>query len=396
MKPSWLLALGLAVLAQAASAQPATFRIGVLNDQSSLYADLTGSGSITAARMAVADFGGSVLGEKIEVMTADHQNKPDVGAAIARQWIEADHVHAIIDVPTSAVAFAVQDITRQLKTPMLISGAASSDLTGKKCSPTTVMWTYDTFALSAGAARGIVAAGGRKVFFLTQDNAFGTALQADMTTFLTEAGATVLGAVRHPLNTSDFSSYLLQAQAAKPDAIVLANAGSDFTNAVKQANEFGLPQHGIKMIGTSVTINDVNSLGLKSAQGVQFVTPFYWDMTAETRAWSARFFAIEKKEPNHIQAGVYGVVTHYLQAVKAAGTADGPAVVAKMKATPINDFFTHDGSIRRDGRVLRPFYFMEVKSPAESTHPWDYFKLISTLSPTDTAKPLAAGDCPAG
>ena len=381
-------------LATPAAAQGETFKIGVLNDQSSLYADLTGSGSVTAARMAVEDFGGKVLGRTIEVLTADHQNKADVGSATARRWISEAKVNAIVDVPASSVALAVQEITRNSKTAFLISGAASSDLTGKLCSPTSVHWTYDTYALSAGAARGVVAAGKRKAFFLTQDNAFGAALQADMTRFLTEAGAQVIGAVRHPLNDSDFSSYLLQAEAAKPDVVILANAGSDFTNAVKQANEFGLTQRGIKIVGTSVTINDVHSLGLAAAQGVQFATPFYWDMSPETRKWSERFFAVEKKQPNHIHAGVYGAVMHYLKAVKESGDADSVKAVAKMKELPINDFFTTNGKVREDGRVMRPFYFMEVKAPDESTKPWDYFKLVATLSAEDTARPLAAGECP--
>ncbi len=368
-------------------------RLGVLNDKSSIYADLTGSGSVTAAQMAVDDFGGRVLNRRIEIVTADHQNKPDVGSSIARRWIESEQVKVIIDVPTSSVAFAVQEITRNLKTPFLISGAASSDLTGKACSPMTAHWTYDTYALAAGTARGIVQAGGNSWYFLTQDNVFGHALQRDVSRFVEEAGGKVVGVVRHPLNSSDFASYLLQADAAKPKVLALANAGSDFTNAIKQASEFGLVAKGIKMAGMSVTINDIHSLGLKTAQGVQFITPFYWDSTPETRQWSRRFFDKEKKMPNHIQAGVYGAVMHYLQAVKASGSDDGQTVMTQMRKLPINDFFTKNGYIREDGRVMRDFALMEVKSPDESKAPWDYFKMVKMLTPNETAIPIKDSEC---
>jgi len=368
-------------------------RLGVLNDKSSIYADLTGSGSVTAAQMAVDDFGGRVLNRRIEIVTADHQNKPDVGSSIARRWIESEQVKVIIDVPTSSVAFAVQEITRNLKTPFLISGAASSDLTGKACSPMTAHWTYDTYALAAGTARGIVQAGRNSWYFLTQDNVFGHALQRDVSRFVEEAGGKVVGVVRHPLNSSDFASYLMQADTAKPKVLALANAGSDFTNAIKQASEFGLVAKGIKMAGMSVTINDIHSLGLKTAQGVQFITPFYWDSTPETRQWSRRFFDKEKKMPNHIQAGVYGAVMHYLQAVKASGSDDGQAVMAQMRKLPINDFFTKNGYIREDGRVMRDFALMEVKSPDESKAPWDYFKMVKTLTPNETAISIKDSEC---
>ena len=368
-------------------------RLGVLNDKSSIYADLTGSGSVTAAQMAVDDFGGRVLNRRIEIVTADHQNKPDVGSSIARRWIESEQVKVIIDVPTSSVAFAVQEMTRNLKTPFLISGAASSDLTGKACSPMTAHWTYDTYALAAGTARGIVQAGGNSWYFLTQDNVFGHALQRDVSRFVEEAGGKVVGAVRHPLNSSDFASYLLQADAAKPKVLALANAGSDFTNAIKQASEFGLVAKGIKMAGMSVTINDIHSLGLKTAQGVQFITPFYWDSTPETRQWSRRFFDKEKKMPNHIQAGVYGAVMHYLQAVKASGSDDGQAVMTQMRKLPINDFFTKNGYIREDGRVMRDFALMEVKTPDESKAPWDYFKMVKMLTPNETAISIKDSEC---
>jgi branched-chain amino acid transport system substrate-binding protein len=287
----------------------------------------------------------------------------------------------------------VQEITRNTETPLLISGAASSGLTGEACSPMTVHWTYDTYALAAGAARGVVQQGGKRWFFITQDNAFGQSLEADMSRFVTEAGGEIVGSVRHPLQSFDFSSYLLQAQAAKPDVIGLATAGSDFTNALKQAAEFGLADAGIRLVGTSVTINDIHSLGLETARGVQFAAPFYWDMTDETRAWSKRFQAVEGKMPNHIQAGVYGAVMHYLAAVEAAGTGDGPAVVAAMKAAPINDFFTRDATIRADGRVMRDFYLMKAKNPADSSGEWDLVEVLSTIPAEQAAVPVAESKC---
>ena len=383
----------LAISLGLAQAQSPTFKIGVLNDQSSLYSDLTGTGSVTAAKMAVEDFGGKVLGQRIEVISADHQNKPDVGSTVARRWIDVDKVHAIVDVPASSVAFAVQEITRETKTPFLISGAASSDLTGKSCSPFGIHWTYDTYALAAGTARGVVQSGGKKWYFITQDNAFGHALQRDIAGFVKAAGGEVLGSTAHPLNSSDFSSYLVQAQAAKPDVVALATAGSDFTNALKQASEFGLVSEGIKIVGTSVTINDVHSLGLETAQGVQFAAPFYWDMTPETRTWSQRFYDIEGKMPNHIHAGVYGAVKHYLEAVQAVGSSDGAKVIEKMKAMPINDFFTRDGKIRPDGKVARPFYLFEVKAPSESKGEWDLLKMLEVIPAEETAVPLEQSAC---
>jgi branched-chain amino acid transport system substrate-binding protein len=379
--------------ANGALAQTKELTIGVLNDQSSLYSDLTGSGSITAARMAIDDFKQLLPDYKINLVSADHQNKPDIGSSIARRWITADGVDVIVDVPTSSVAFAIQEMTRGAKIPFLISGAASSDLTGKACSPTSVHWTYDTYALAAGAARGVVRTGRKKWFFIAQDNAFGSALQRDISKFVIEAGGSIVGSIKHPLNESEFSSYILQAEAAKPDVVALANAGSDFTNALKQAAEFGLTAHDIKIVGTSVTINDVHGLGLNAAKGVQFAVPFYWDMTDKTREWSKRFFEVEKKMPNHIHAGVYGSVQHYLQAVAASGTTEGPAVVKKMKETPINDFFTKEGRIRKDGKVLREYYLMEVKAPEESKQPWDYLKVLETISAEETAVPEKESEC---
>ncbi|MCZ7620811.1 MAG: ABC transporter substrate-binding protein [Xanthobacteraceae bacterium] len=392
MRKSYLIACGI-VLAGLQPVAAQTYKLGVLNDQSSLYSDLTGSGSVTAARMAVADYGGKVRGQQIEIVTADHQNKPDVGASIARRWIDTEGVKVIIDVPASAVAFAVQDITREKQVPFLISGAASSGLTGKQCSPTSVHWTYDTYALAAGAARGVVQQGGKKWFFVTQNNSFGEALQNDISRFVKEAGGTVIGGVKHPLNNADFSSFLLQAQSASPDVIALANAGSDFTNALKQAGEFGITGKATRIVGTSVTINDVKALGLKVAQGVQFAAPFYWDMSDETRKWSQRFFQVEKKMPNHIHAGIYGAVMHYLAAVDAAKSAAGLDVVNEMKRRPVNDFFTKVAKIRQDGRVMRKFYLMRVKTPAESKGDWDLVSILSTIEAEDAAVPAKESEC---
>ena len=393
MKKLYALACA-AAFAGSVPASAQTFKIGVLNDQSSLYSDTTGSGSVTAARMAVEDYGGKVLGLRIEVVTADHQNKPDIGASTARRWIDQDGVKAIIDVPSSAVAFAVQDITREKEVPFLISGSAASGLTGKSCSPTSVHWTYDTYALAAGAARGLMKQNGKKWFFLTQNNAFGEALQADISRFVVHAGGSVVGNVKHPLNNSDFSSFLLQAQTRSPDVIALANAGPDFTNALKQAGEFGLGARGIKIVGMSVMINDIKALGLSAAQGLQFVAPFYWDMTEDTRKWSERFFKIENKMPNHIQAGVYGATMHYLAAVDAIRSSAGLAVVHEMKRKPVNDFFTKDATIREDGRVMRKFYLMSVKAPAESKADWDLVNVLSTIDAEDAATPMKESECP--
>lgn len=396
MKSAFIAMAALLMMSGSAIAQTPNFKIGVLNDQSSLYSDLTGSGSVTAARMAVEDFGGKVLDRTIEIVTADHQNKADVGSAIARRWIDVDDVQVLVDVPASSVAFAVQEIARETKTPFLISGAASSDLTGKACSPYSVHWTYDTYALAAGTARGVVRTGGKEWYFITQDNAFGQSLQRDISKFVTEAGGNVLGSTSHPLNTSDFSSYLLQAQSAKPQVVALATAGSDFTNALKQAAEFGLVDNNIKIVGTSVTINDVHSLGLETAKGVQFAAPFYWDQSPKTREWSERFKAVEGKMPNHIHAGVYGAVKHYLEAVQAVGpeaVENRLAIVEKMKDTPINDFFTENGVIRPDGKVLRPFYLFEVKAPADSKGEWDLLKELEVIPAADTAIPLAESAC---
>src|SRR5215831_10343808 len=324
-------------------------KIGVMNDMSGLYADISGPGSVEAARMAIADFGGTVAGKKIELISADHQNKPDIGSAIANQWLDNDGVDAIVDVPTSSVALAVQEVARNKNKVFLISGAAASDLTGKACSPTSVHWTYDTVALANGAGSAVVKAGGNTWFDTTADYAFGHALERDTSKVVEENGGKVLGSVRAPLNTADFSSFLLQAQNSKAKIIGLANAGGDTINSIKQAAEFGVVEGGQKLAGLLVFVDDIHSLGLPAAHGLQLTESFYWDQSDATRAWSKRFFDKIKRQPSMIQAGVYGAVTHYLNAIKATGSDDGLTVVKEMKATPVNDFMTKNGKIRDDG-----------------------------------------------
>jgi branched-chain amino acid transport system substrate-binding protein len=369
-------------------------KIGVLNDMSSLYADLGGQGSVEAARMAIADFGGTVNGKKIELISADHQNKPDIGSAIATQWFDNDGVDAIVDVPTSSVALAVQQVARNKNKAFLISGAASSDLTGKACSPTSVHWTYDTVALANGTGAAIVKAGGDTWFFITADYAFGHALERDTSRVVEANGGKVLGKVRAPLNNADFSSFLLQAQASKAKIIGLANAGGDTINSIKQAAEFGVVEGGQKLAGLLVFITDIHSLGLPAAHGLQLTEAFYWDQNDATRAWSKRFFDKIKRQPSMVQAGVYGAVTHYLNAIKAAGSDDGPIVVKEMKATPVNDFMTKNGKIREDGTLVRDMYLFEVKAPLESKGPWDYYKQIAVIPGEEAFKLPGPNECP--
>jgi branched-chain amino acid transport system substrate-binding protein len=401
MRPFSTLA-GAAVLALAASGPAlAEFtggkvRIGVLNDQSSLYADITGQGSVVAARMAVEDFGGKVKGAPIEVTFADHQNKPDIGSNIARQWYDTDGVDVIVDVPTSSVALAINEVTREKNKVFLVSGAATSDLTGTKCSPNTVHWTYDTWALANGTGSAIVRTGGDTWFFLTSDYAFGHALERDTAAVVTKNGGKVLGAVRHPLNTPDFSSYLLQAQASKAKIIGLANAGGDTINSIKQAAEFGIVAGGQNLAGLLVFITDVHGLGLQTAQGLILTEAFYWDLNEGTRAFSKRFAEkMNGRMPTMVHAGVYAAVTHYLKALDALGSdADGKAVVAKMKEMPTDDPLFGKGEIRKDGRKLHPMYLFEVKKPSESKGPWDYYKLKATIPADQAFRPLAEGNCP--
>lgn len=369
-------------------------KIGVLADLSGLYSDLSGIGSVEAAKMAVEDFGGTVLGKKIEVVSADHQNKPDIGADIARRWYDREQVDAIVDVPTSSVAFAVQAVGRDKNKVLLISSSGSSDLTGKSCSPVSVQWTYDTYALANTAGRTLIEQGGNTWFFLTADYAFGYALERDTGALVTALGGKVLGNVRAPQDTKDMSSFLLQAQASGAKVIGLANAGGDTITAVKQANEFGITKGGQKIVGLLTYISDVNSMGLKDAQGLILSSAFYWDMDEATRAWTKRFMARVHKVPTMANAGSYGAVLHYLKAIKKAGTDDGPTVVKTMKEIPVEDFFTKDGKVREDGRVIRNMYVFQVKTPAESKYPFDYYKLLKTVPGDEAFRPLAEGHCP--
>ena len=369
-------------------------KIGVLNDMSGLYADISGPGSVEAARMAIADFGGSVNGKKIELVSADHQNKPDVGSAIANQWFDNDGVDAIVDVPTSSVALAVQEVARSKSKVFLISGAAASDLTGKACSATSVHWTYDTVALANGTGSAVVKAGGDTWFFITADYAFGHALERDTAKVVEDNGGKVLGKVRVPLNSPDFSSFLLQAQSSKAKIIGLANAGGDTINSIKQAGEFGIVEGGQKLAGLLVFISDIHSLGLQTAHGLQLTEAFYWDQNDATRAWSKRFFDKMKREPTMVQAGVYGAIMHYLAAIKATGSDDGPTVVKQMKATPVNDFMTKNGKIREDGTLVRDMYLFEVKKPSESKGAWDYYKQIAVIPGEEAFRLPGPNQCP--
>src|SRR2546427_12134916 len=365
-------ALAVAAAPVHAQVSDGVIKIGVLNDQSSLYADLAGQGSVIAARMAVEDFGAAKKGLKVEIVSADHQNKPDVGSTVARQWYDVDKVDAIFDVPTSSVALAVNQITKDKGKAFIVSGAASSDLTGKACSPNTVHWTYDTWMLANATGNAIVKTGGNSWFFLTADYAFGHALERDTEAVVLKAGGKVLGKVRHPLNTQDFSSFLLQAQSSKAKIIGLANAGGDTTNAIKQGAEFGVVKGGQNFAGLLVFITDVHGLGLQTAQGLIFTETFYWDMNDKTRAFAKRFAERNRGiHPTMIHAGVYSAVTHYLKAVEALKSDDGAKVIAKMKDTPTDDPLFGKGTIRPDGRKGHPAYLFEVKKPTASKGAWD-------------------------
>jgi branched-chain amino acid transport system substrate-binding protein len=370
-------------------------RIGVMNDMSSVYADFQGPGSVVAARLAAEEFAKkSKL--KVEILSADHQNKADVGASIARKWFDVEGVDMIIDLPNSAVALAVADIAREKNKVMIGSGAGTALLTGEKCSPNTVHWTYDTWAMGHGLARGILEQGGKTWFFITADYAFGHDLEKQASDEVIAQGGKVLGSVRHPINTSDFASFLLQAQSSGAQVIALANAGGDTVNAIKQAAEFGIGQRQ-KIAALIFDLQSVTSLGLNAAQGLTALNAFYWDQDDGTRAWSQQYQAQHPKKmmPNHMQAGVYSATMHYLQAVEKAGSpADGQAVVAAMKRIPINDPLTGKGAIREDGRAIHPMLLLQVKTSAESKSEWDVFKIVGTIRAEMAFRPLADGRCP--
>ena len=389
-------ALGLGAAAAQAQISDGVVKIGVLTDMSGVYADLSGPGSLAAAKMAVEDFQKSNKPSfKIEVVSADHQNKPDVGSAIARTWYDVDKVDAIFDVPTSSVALAVSQITRDKGKAFINSGAGTSDLSGKACSPNTVHWTYDTWMLANGTGTAMTKAGGDTWFFLTADYAFGHALERDASAAVVKAGGKVLGSVRTPFPATDFSSFLLQAQGSKAKVIGLANAGGDTINSIKQASEFGITKGGQKLAGMLMFITDVHSLGLPTAQGLNFTTTFYWDMNDATRAWTKRFVAgTNGKYPTMVHAGVYASLLHYLKAVQAINSDDGTKVVAEMKKLPTDDPLFGKGSIRADGRTLHPAYLVEVKKPAESKAPWDLLKVVTTIPADQAFRPIDQGDCP--
>jgi branched-chain amino acid transport system substrate-binding protein len=397
LAPRWAIATAALMCTVAtAPAQDVSVKIGVLSDMSSLYSDIGGAGSVAAAKLAVEDFNPAANGMKVEVVSADHQNKPDVGAAIARQWYDVDHVDVIVDVPTSSVALAISEVTREKNKVFLGSGPASSDLTGPKCSPNAIQWTYDTWMLANGTGKALVKTGGDTWFFLTADYAFGQALERDTTAVIVANGGKVLGSVRHPLNTSDFSSFLLQAQTSKAKIVGLANAGGDTVNAIKQGSEFGITAGGQHFAGLLVFINDVQALGLKTAQGLVLTETWYWDMTENNRAFTKRWqVARPGKFPSMVPAGVYSSVIHYLKAIAALKSgADGRAVVAKMKEMPTDDPLFGKGSIRADGRKLHDAYLFEVKKPAESKYPGDDYKLRAKIPANEAFRPLKDGHCP--
>ena len=377
-------------LLAAAPALAQGVKIGILNDQSGVYADYGGKTSIEAAKMAVEDFGGEVLGQKVEIVSADHQNKPDLASAIARRWYDTEGVDMITELTTSSVALAVQEVTKEKKKIDIVVGAASSAITGASCSPYGFHWAFDTHALAVGTGGALVKAGGDTWFFLTADYAFGHALEKDTGEIVTANG----GAVRHPLNSSDFSSFLLQAQSSKAKVIGLANAGVDTINSVKQASEFGIVAGGQKVAGLLLTASEVHGLGLKAAQGLVLTESFYWDLNDKTRAFSERFYKRTGRMPSMIQAGTYSATLSYLKAVKAAGTKDSDAVVKKLKELPVEDAFTAKGKVLANGRMVSDLYLFEVKKPEESKRDWDYYKLLATV-PGDTAYPTAdKSGCP--
>jgi len=392
-----LVAIAAALAAGGAHAQisDGVIKIGVMNDMSGLYADLTGPGSVVAARLAVEDFGAAKKGLKVEIVGADHQNKPDVGSTIARTWYDTDKVDVIVDVPTSSVALAVNQITREKGKAFLVSGAATSDLTGKACSPNTIHWTYDTWMLANGTGSAIVKTGGDTWFFLTADYAFGHALERDTEAVVLKNGGKVLGKVRHPFPGSDFSSFLLQAQTSKAKIIGLANAGGDTINSIKQAAEFGIVKAGQNLAGLLVFLPDIHALGLQTAQGLIFTETFYWDQNDATRAFTKRFSAQAPRNnyPSMIHAGVYSAVLHYLKAIEALKSDDGTKVIAQMKKMPTDDPLFGKGMVRADGRKIHPAYLVEVKKPSESKGPWDYYKIRATIPADQAFRPEKDGGC---
>ncbi len=369
-------------------------RIGVLTDESGMLADMAGPGSIIAARMAVEDFGGSVLGVPIEILHADHQNKADIGAAIARRWFGAEGVGLVTDLVNSSVALAVTDVGRTLGRVTIAVTPGSLDIIGKQCSPTGALWVYDTYATSAVLARTLVAQGGKSWYFIGADYAFGRSMVEQATRAIDAAGGRVVGSAFHPLGNADYASYLLNAQASGAQVIGLANAAGDLINALKQAREFGIDPARQKLAATIVTLTDVDAMGLQVGQGLTFLAGFYWDRDDASRQWSRRFFERHHRMPTQFQAGMYSAVTHYLNAVRAAGTDDAPAVMAQMRATPVEDMFSRHGFLRADGRMVHDMLLVRVKAPQASRYPWDYYDILETIPGAEAFRPLAESDCP--
>lgn len=381
--------------AQEAEISDGVVKIGVLNDQSGTYADFGGPTSVVAAEMAIEDFGGEVLGQPIELVAADHQNKADVGATIAREWFDVGGVDMITDLTNSAVALAVQELARNKNRIALFSGPATTRLTNDACSPTGVHWTFDTYSQAVATARAVVEAGGKTWFVITADYAFGHQMEDDITRVVEEMGGEVVGSIRHPLATSDFGSYLLTGQGSGAEIIGLANAGGDTINAIKQAGEFGIARGGQKLVGLVVVISDVHALGLEAAQGLRFTTAFYWDASDEARAWARRFHERTGRMPGMVQAGVYSGVLHYLEAVEAAGADEAGAVMAKMRELPVDDgLLGGNGRVREDGRMVHDMLLVEVKSPEESERAWDYLEVLRTIPGDQAFLPLSESACP--
>lgn len=395
MQRRWFTASAAAMLAapfaRAQSSRPV--RIGVLNDQSGLYSEFGGLGSVEATRMAVADFGGSVLGRRIEVLSADHQNRPDVGTAIARKWFDEDGVLAIADLTNSAVALSVQNLARERGRITLASGPGTTRLTNEECSPTGFHWPWDTYSQAVGTSRALIAEGGRTWFLIAADYAFGHQMAADLTKTVTDSGGRVLGQVRHPTSTSDFSAFLLQAQASRAQIVGLANGGVDTINAVKQANEFGLIQRGQRLACLAVVISDIHALGLRAAQGIVATTAYYWDRNDASRAFGRRYMGVTGRMPDMIQAGVYSSVLHYLKAMQGSGTEEGRTVAAGMRALPVDDFFAPGGRVRADGRMEHDMFLVQTKTPEESNKPWDYYKVLRTIPASEATIPLSESKC---
>lgn len=388
-----VLAMGVAARASAEGTSDGPVKIGAMVDLTSTYADIGGMGAVEAVRMAVADFGGSVLGRPIEVVYADGQNKPDIAANLARQWYDSG-VDVITDLPSSGIALSVMQVSREKRRLALVTSAGSSDITGKFCSPYTAHWTWDTYAMAHGTGSGVVQQGGKTWFFITADYVFGKTLESDTTAVVKANGGQVLGSAVHPLGSTDFSSYLLQAQASGAQVVGLANGGTDMINAIKQASEYHLPQSGQRIAALIAFITDVHSLGLQTAQGTLLTSAFYWDQDDATRAWSRRFYERVKRMPSMTQAGAYSAVMHYLKAVQAVDSKDPDKVMVQMRAAPINDFMTHDGRLRIDGQVMRDMYLFEVKAPGESRSEWDLYKLLKVIPAAEAFRRLTEGGCP--